>query len=185
MEQSLPQASSLPYLMSFYMLFLLPNGKCMLREREHAVPFHVPCTFSVFTTSMSLRVWPRTGWYVHDRNRGLHIRFQCLEESGTKVVWMFKGQNLSASSPCIDGATRTVCGPMLHISKFQYEYAGNYTCKNPSTGREVHVPLGGKCVGLLVISFSLLLSVYLLKSNLSLLIVTRLTTLQQRAKGLT
>ena len=75
------------------------------------------------------------------------------------MTWRFKGKDLSASSPCNRQATRTVCGPLLLISKFQADYAGLYTCRNPSTSREVHVPLGGKCVGLLMISFSLLQSV--------------------------
>ena len=105
-------------------------------------------------------MWPPNGWYVHDSNRDLRIRFQCVEEGGAKVVWMFKGESLSASSPCVGGAARTVCGPLLHISKFRDEFAGQYTCRNPLTSREVHVPLGSECVGLLVISFFLLLSAF-------------------------
>jgi hypothetical protein len=98
----------------------------------------------VLTTSSSLRVWPGTGWYVNDKNEKSQIRFQCIEEGHARVVWLFNGEDLSSSSPCADGATRMACGPVLHISKFQDEYAGNYTCKNPSNGREVHVPLGGE-----------------------------------------
>ena len=62
------------------------------------------------------------------------------------MMWMFKGKDLSVSSPCISGATRMVCGPSLYISKFQDEYAGVYTCRKLSTSREVH--LGGEYLGI-------------------------------------
>ena len=149
------QASNFLSWTSFHTLFLLANGtECNIVERTCGI---FSCTVSVLTTSTCLHVSP-TGWYVDDRNRALPIRFQCFNEGGARVTWRFKGKDLSASSPCNRGATRTVCGPLLLILKFQDDYAGLYTCRDPLS-REVHVQLGGKCVGLLVISFSLLLCV--------------------------
>ena len=67
------------------------------------------------------------------------------------MTWMFKGMNLTASSPCTNSATRKVCGPRLFILRFQYEYTGLYSCRDSSTSSEVHVELGGECLDLLVI----------------------------------
>jgi hypothetical protein len=55
---------------------------------------------------------------------------------------MFKGRNLSASSPCSARVSRRVCGAVLFISKFQDDYAGLYNCRSSLPGEEIQVTLG-------------------------------------------
>jgi hypothetical protein len=111
------QFSKLLVWMAFHQLFLLAGGT-------------------------SLRVLPPTGWYVDDSNKHIPIRFQCSNNGQGRVIWSFKGEDLTAKERCNRRETRTVCGFFLLISRFQDDYAGEYTCSSPSTGREIHVPLG-------------------------------------------
>lgn len=108
-------------------------------------PTNIATTFPVSKTVASLRVVPPWGWYVDNRNRDRPIYFQCLG-GGARVMWLHNGKDIGAVSPCNSGGTRTVCGPILHITSFQIKYAGLYTCRDPLTRREVHVPLGRKCL---------------------------------------
>lgn len=121
----------------------LVYGCPLRRHMEHQASFWTlfHLLANVFTVRSSLSVFP-TGWYVDDYNRHLPIRFQCFNEGGAGVTWMFNGKNLSASTPCSVGQSRQVCGTALLISKFQDDYVGEYTCRSSLTGSEVHVRLG-------------------------------------------